>query len=513
MMPLSRTSARIRQMLRKTEQDVVEGFLSDASNMPGASASEVVMPESSDEMADLLRDSSLHVIPVTFSGSRTGTVGGALPFGGRIVSLERFDRIGEIDESSQTVEVGAGVVLDDFQKHVESLGYLYPPDPTEWSCQIGGTIATNASGARSFKYGATREFVEKLEVVLADGERLVLRRGENVAAHGLLGFSSVSGKRYSIPVPTYKRPDVRKNVAGLFSSPDMDAVDLFIGSEGILGVVTSATLRLVRKPQSFFSGIVFFPSDDRLLDLIEEVRTISFETRKSKSNDVDATFLEYFDRDSLRLISEKFSDVPESAACALFFDQETDAENEQRLLERWNALLEKHGADIRNSIFTTTDTDRERMKSFRHALPVSVNERVVKNKQRKIGTDMAVPDSNFRSFLNFYKQKLGECGIESVIFGHIGDCHLHANLLPKSEEEAHRARRLYGRFIAQSLMLGGTVSAEHGIGKHKAKYLHVQLGERYLREIVEIKKILDPAYVLNRGNMISEEMYRSLLLP
>lgn len=500
-------------MLRKTEQDIVEGFLSDASNMPGASASEVVMPENSQEMAELLRDSSLHSIPVTFSGSRTGTVGGALPFGGRVVSLERFNRIGEIDEASQTVEVGAGVVLDVFQKHVESLGYLYPPDPTEWSCQLGGTIATNASGARSFKYGATREFVEKLEVVLADGERLVLRRGENLAAHGVLSFASVGGKRYSIPVPTYKRPNVRKNVAGLFSAPEMDAVDLFIGSEGILGVVTSASLRLVRKPKSFFSGIVFFANDDNLLDFVEEVRTLSFETRKSKSRDVDATFLEYFDGESLRLISEKFPDVPGSAECALFFDQETDAENEQVLLEKWNNVLEKHGADLQNSIFTTTDADRDRMKAFRHALPVSVNERVVRNKQRKIGTDMAVPDSTFRSFLKFYKQKLSESGLESVIFGHVGDCHLHANLLPKNEEEAHTAKRLYGRFIAQSLMLGGTVSAEHGIGKHKAKYLHVQLGERYLREIVEIKRILDPAYVLNRGNMISEEMYRSLLLP
>jgi D-lactate dehydrogenase (cytochrome) len=500
-------------MLRKTEQEIVEGFLSDASNMAGASASEVVMPESSEEMAQILRDSSEQGTPVTFSGSRTGTVGGALPFGGKIVSLERLVRVGEIDEVSQTVEVGAGVILDELQRRVESLGYMYPPDPTEWSCQIGGTIATNASGARSFKYGATREFVDKLEVVLADGETLVLRRGDNRAEKGILRFSSIGGKDYSIPVPTYRRPDVRKNVAGLFSAPDMDAIDLFVGSEGILGVVTSATLRLVPKPESFFSGIVFFPNDERLLDFVEEARESSFESRRSGSSGLNATFLEYFDRDSLRLISEKFQDVPNSAECALFFEQETDADNEQSLLERWNALFEKHGADLEHSIFTTSDADRDRMKAFRHALPVSVNERVVRNKQRKIGTDMAVPDRNFRSFLKFYKQKLAESGIESVIFGHIGDCHLHANLLPRNEVEALASRRLYGRFIAQALMLGGTVSAEHGIGKHKSKYLHVQLGERYLREIVDIKRILDPAYVLNRGNMISEEMYRSLLLP
>jgi D-lactate dehydrogenase (cytochrome) len=500
-------------MLRKSQQDVVEGYLSDASNMKGSEASEVVLPASVDEMAQILRESSEEGVPVTFSGARTGTVGGALPFGGRIISLDKLNKLGELDTQSHLIEVGAGYILDDFQKHVESLGFLYPPDPTEWSCQIGGTIATNASGARSFKYGATREFVTEIEVVLADGETLNLSRGENTARDGVLEFSSTSGKRYSVPVPTYRRPNVRKNVAGLFSSHDMDAVDLFIGSEGILGVITSAKVRVVPKPESFFSGIVFFPSDENLVDFVEDVRRRSFENRRNGIAGVDATFLEYFDIQSLKLISEKFSDVPPGAECALFFEQETDSDNEERLLGEWNFLFEQHKADLDNSIFTTSDVDREKMKSFRHALPVTVNERVVKNKQRKIGTDMAVPDANFRSFLRFYKQKLSESGLEFVIFGHIGDCHLHVNLLPRNEEEASIAKRLYGRFIAQSLMMGGTVSAEHGIGKHKAKYLHVQLGERYLREIVDIKKVLDPMYILNRGNMISEEMYKTLLLP
>lgn len=500
-------------MLKKSEQDVVEGFLSDASNMSGASASEILLPETVDEMSQILRESSEQGIPLTFSGARTGTVGGALPFGGRVISLERFNGIGELDPVSLLVEVGAGVILDEFQKHVESLGFIYPPDPTEWSCQIGGTIATNASGARSFKYGASREFVSEIEVVLADGEVLHLTRGQSRARDGILEFSSRGGKKYSLPVPTYKRPDVRKNVAGLFSSPEMDAVDLFIGSEGILGVITNAKLRVVPKPKSFFSGIVFFPSDEKLVDFVEDVRRRSFENRRNGVAGVDATFLEYFDGQSLKLISEKFSDVPPGAECALFFEQETDSDSEERLLNEWNALFERHGADLDNSLFTTADSDRDRMKSFRHALPVTVNERVVRNRQRKIGTDMAVPDASFRSFLRFYKQKLSESGLEFVIFGHIGDCHLHVNLLPRNEEEAEIAKRLYGRFIAQSLMMGGTVSAEHGIGKHKAKYLHVQLGERYLREIVDIKKVLDPMYILNRGNMISEEMYKTLLVP
>jgi D-lactate dehydrogenase (cytochrome) len=134
-------------------------------------------------------------------------------------------------------------------------------------------------------------------------------------------------------------------------------------------------------------------------------------------------------------------------------------------------------------------------------LPVSVNERIVKYKQRKVGTDMAVPDEKFVSFLNFYRQKLNESELGYVIFGHIGDNHLHANILPKTDDEAAKAKHLYGRFIAQAIMFGGTISAEHGIGKLKSKYLYVQYGERYLNEMAELKRAFDPNGILGRGNM------------
>jgi len=141
------------------------------------------------------------------------------------------------------------------------------------------------------------------------------------------------------------------------------------------------------------------------------------------------------------------------------------------------------------------------MRSFRHALPVSVNERVVRNKQKKIGTDMAVPDDRFRGFLKYQKEMLDAGSIDYVIFGHIGDCHLHANLLPKTDDEAERSRHIYGRFIAQAIMLGGCVSAEHGIGKLKRKYLDAMMGERYLNEMAAVKKVLDPNGILGVGNI------------
>lgn len=218
-------------------------------------------------------------------------------------------------------------------------------------------------------------------------------------------------------------------------------------------------------------------------------------------NGIDASLIEYFDEKSLKFIGEKFPEVPTDVEGAIFFEQETTAENEDYLLEAWNALLEKHHADAETSWFTTSDRDRARMREFRHVLPVAVNERIVKNKQKKIGTDMAVPDECFASFLKFYQQKLDESGLEYVIFGHIGDNHLHANILPKNDREAAKARHLYGRFVAQAIMLGGTISAEHGIGKLKSKYLSVQYGERFLNEMAELKKAFDPHGILNRGNL------------
>ena len=263
------------------------------------------------------------------------------------------------------------------------------------------------------------------------------------------------------------------------------------------------------KPEGFFSGIVFFQKAEDLLSFVDEAREISFESRLGANpqsqipnpKSVDASHIEYFDANALQFIAERFPETPSGMAGAIFFEQETTADNEDALFEQWNELLEKHNADVDRSWFTTTEQDREKMREFRHALPVSVNEFITKHKQRKVGTDMAVPDDKFPGFLNFYKQTLDASGIDYVIFGHIGDCHLHANLLPKNKEEAIRSRHIYGRCIAQAVMLGGCVSAEHGIGKLKAKYLNVMMGERYLNEMADLKRAFDPKGILGRGNM------------
>jgi len=500
----------------KTTVDDLQNYLTDASNMSGGHAEKLFVPESAEEISEILRAANAEKIPVTISGARTGTVGGAIPFGGYVISLDKLNKIKEIDKKTKTATVEPGVVLANLQKAVDSEGLFYPPDPTEWSCQIGGTVATNASGSRSFKYGATRGYVERLKVVLVDGDTVDLKRGAAISKDGKpISVKSASGREIKITVPTYKRPNVRKNVSGFFNSRPLDAIDLFIGSEGTLGVIAEIGLKLLPRSEGSFSGIVFFEKESDLIAFVDEAKERSFRSRSAGNAtapdqgaepfSLDATLLEYFDDMALDFISEKFPETPTGKAGAIFFEQETTCSNEDVVFEEWNELLEKYRADIDASWFATNEQDREKMRGFRHALPVSVNERVVRNKQKKIGTDMAVPDDAFAGFLKYQKEALDVSGIDYVIFGHIGDCHLHANLLPKNEGEAEKARHIYGRFVAQAIMLGGCISAEHGIGKLKRKYLNAMMGERYLNEMAQIKKALDPNGILSRGNIFGEE--------
>ena len=485
-----------------TKTDDFESYLTDASNMQGGHASKLFIPESVEEIQAILKEANAQSIPVTVSGARTGTVGGAVPFGGYIISTERLNKIKSIDREARTAVVEPGVILRDFQKAVEAEGLFYPPDPTEWSCQIGGTVATNASGSRSFKYGATRRYVDKLKVVLADGEILRLSRGDESE------LKTEAGNPISFKLPSYSRPNVRKNVSGYYSEPHMDPIDLFIGSEGTLGIIAEIELTLLQKPEGFFGGIVFFEKESDLLAFVDDAKQDSFVSQNSRPADggpteIDASLIEYFDDRALKCIAEKFPETPTNMAGAIFFEQETTSENEDIVFEAWNQLLEKNNAAIDQSWFATNEQDQEKMREFRHALPVSVNEFIARHKQRKVGTDMAVPDEKFPEFLRFYRDTLNKSGIDYVIFGHIGDCHLHANLLPKNDAEAESARHIYGRCIAEALMLGGCVSAEHGIGKLKSKYLNVMMGERYINEMVELKRALDPKGILGRGNMFS----------
>jgi D-lactate dehydrogenase (cytochrome) len=467
----------------KSTPDQIQSFLADASFIRDGYADRVVLPESVEEVAEVLAAANRDRTPVTISGAGTGTVGGRVPFGGIVLATDRLNRIKSIESDSSGGGRGvaeAGVILADFQRAVDQKGLLYPPDPTERGAFLGGTVATNASGARTFKYGPTRNYIERLKLVLASGEVLDLRRGEK----DLL----------KIPLPTYRPPTTRKNAAGYFVGPNMDAMDLFIGSEGTLAVVCEIEVRLVPKPQGLLSGVVFFANEADVLAFVAD----------AKSGAVDARALEFFDNESLDFLRQKYPEVPKEAAGAIFFEQETTDKTEERILSDWMSLLDRHHA-ITDSWFATNEPDQARLREFRHQLPVLMNEWFAHYRQRKVSTDMAVPDEAFAGLFRLYQDTLRTSGLRYTIFGHIGDNHVHVNILPRDENEGTRARELYVQFLKYAASVGGTLSAEHGVGKLKRDYLRLFYTDDQLRQMAAVKKALDPNGILGRGNIFSEE--------
>ncbi|HKS09165.1 MAG TPA: FAD-binding oxidoreductase [Pyrinomonadaceae bacterium] len=461
----------------KANPDEIQSFLSDASFIRDGHADRVVLPESIEEVSEILAAADRERTPVTVSGAGTGTVGGRVPFGGIVLATDRLNHIKSIENDRAVAE--AGVILADFQKAVEQKGLLYPPDPTERGAFLGGTVATNASGARTFKYGPTRNYIERLKVVLASGEVLDLRRGDKIP---------------KIPLPTYRRAATRKNAAGYFIGPDMDELDLFIGSEGTLGVICEIETRLVPKPEGLLSGVVFFAKEADVLAFVVE----------AKSGAVDARAIEFFDNGSLNFLRQKYPEVPTEAVAAIFFEQETTDETEESILNKWLALLDKHHA-FTDSWFATNEQDQARLREFRHQLPVLMNEWFAHYRQRKVSTDMAVPDEAFPGLFDLYKQTLASSGLRYTIFGHIGDNHVHVNILPRNEDEGTYARELYVQFLKYAASVGGTLSAEHGVGKLKRDYLRLFYTDDQLREMAALKKTFDPHGILGRGNIFAEE--------
>jgi len=480
-------------MQTKSSPEEIQLYLTDASFIREGHAERVVFPESIEDVSEILASANRDRIPVTVSGAGTGTVGGRVAFGGIILATDKLNRMKSIvhQEGGGFAVIEPAVILSDLQRAVDQEGLLYPPDPTERGCYVGGTVATNASGARTFKYGPTRNYISRLKVVLASGEVLDLRRGTvHAEEHGILRL----GQSIDLKLPNYRRPNTRKNASGYFVAPGMDAIDLFIGSEGTLGVICEIEVRLIPKPQGLLSGVVFFADEADVLALVADAR-----------EHADARALEFFDNESLNFLRAKYPTIPANAAGAIFFEQETNETNEERVFDQWQALLDQHHA-FPDSWFATNEQDQAKLREFRHQLPVLMNEWFAHYKQRKVSTDMAVPDAAFPGLFRLYKDTLRASGLRYTIFGHIGDNHVHVNILPRDDEEGARAREFYIQFLKYAASVGGTLSAEHGVGKLKREYLRFFYTDDQLREMAALKKALDPNGILGRGNIFSADL-------
>src|ERR1700736_1195742 len=440
-------------------------YLTDASAYTGW-AERVFAPATEAEVVAILGEAVASGTPVTIAGAGSGLTGSRVPQGGWVLSLERFRRL-EIEQGF--ARVGPAVSLLELRDATARTKQFYAPDPTEITASMGGTIATNASGSRSFKFGSTRRHLRALRVALMDGTVREFRRGDKI----------------DFEVPRIPAPRTTKNTAGYRLEPGVDWVDLFCGSEGTLGVTLEAEVALLPLAASLFAGVVFFGSDDDALDAVERWRGVD-----------ELRMMEYADGGSLEMLRGRYPEIPREARAALLIE----AEGED--VDAWEARLEEAKALIEASWFAVGAKDRERFRVFRHTMPELVVEMMRRRGFMNMGTDYAVPLQRNREMLGYYRERLqAELPGRYVIYGHIGDAHLHVNMLPSTQAEAETATRLLKVFARHAVELGGTVSAEHGLGKRKAPLLELQYSAEEIEAMRAVKRRFDPLGLLGRGTL------------
>ena len=444
------------------------GYLEDAGGFKGH-ADRICIPQTEAELCALLAEATAKRIPVTIAGGGSGLTGGRVPQGGWLISMEKFRRL-DIGDGEATV--GAGVTLHDLHAAAKAHGQFYPPDPTETMAFLGGTIACNSSGSRSFLYGATRRWLNRLRVVLMDGSIKDVRRGEAI----------------DFDVPEIPQPATKKHSAGYQLNPGMDWVDLFTGNEGTLGVVIEAEVKLLPAPKELLNGIVFFPSDETCFAALDAWRTVP-----------GLRMLEYVDHAALQMIATKFPEIPAPARGALIVEQivESDAD-----VDAWADRLEQMQGMGDLSWFGTTDADRERFRKFRHALPETVLAISERNGFMKMGSDFSVPVERNREMIAFYRQRMEQIMPgEYCIFGHLGDAHAHVNMTPSTQARFDAGAEVMTEFARKAVELGGSVAAEHGLGKRKAKFLPIQYSAAQIDAMKAVKRRFDPHWLLGQGTL------------
>lgn len=512
-------------------------YLRDESRRIGK-ADLIAFPTSESEVQSVMAEAASRNLTVTIQGARTGISAGAVPGEGIILNVSRMKTVRGLRRDINgdfLLEVEPGVVLADLRKMIEEKAfdttdwnessrdalqefhaagpYFFTPDPTETSASIGGMVACNASGACSYFYGPTRRHVESLRIVLPEGDLLALRRGEHRTIGRRFSLTTLAGRELSGKVPSYRMPSV-KNASGYFAEDDMDLVDLFIGSEGTLGVVTSIVIRLIPEPPAIWGITAFFPALDNAQQFVRTLR--GEKIQGAAALPIKPVAIEFFDCHALnflrqqRLTNPAFAIIPAMppefhTAIYVEFHGVEDSAVEEAVVALSDIMTACGGRDDATWI-ATDGHELERFKKFRHAVPEAVNLLIDQRRKTvpgltKLGTDMAVPDQELTYILDLYLSSLQKANLEYVIFGHIGNNHVHVNILPRSQEDYEVGRTLYLNWAREVIRRGGSVSAEHGIGKLKVALLREMYGAKGIEEMLETKRFFDPHGRINCGNL------------
>lgn len=477
-------------------------YLSDAAHFPGGHAAAIEVPRGTSEIPAIVRGAGTLLVV----GAQSSLTGGATPLGEVVLSTEKLNRI--LDIGPGFVRVEAGVPVAAMQEALAKAGAWFPPVPTFTGAFAGGIVATNAAGAATFRHGPVRPWVQALTVVLADGTELAIERGTTRA------------DAMNIPVPTYRMPDVAKVSAGYYAAPGMGLIDLFIGSEGTLGVITSVTFRTLAPMPTTALAFVPCPSEPEALALVGELR-----------REPGVSAIEHMDRRCLEILREDGADrrcgvqVPAGSALALLVQMElpagttgpdafTQIENslsaggDATVLGRVCRLLHARGVlDATEMALPGQARRAEQLIALREAVPAGVNARVGRAQQAidariaKTAADMIVPFERFAEMMDIYREGFSSRGLDFAVWGHISDGNVHPNVLPRSFADVERGKEailFFGREVAR---LGGCPLAEHGVGRNPVKQtlLRELYGEGGIEEMRAVKRALDPGWKLAPG--------------
>jgi D-lactate dehydrogenase (cytochrome) len=502
---------RVRNLAHRRQH--LDQYLSDAAHFPGGHAAGIAVPRETSDIPALVRGATA----VLAVGAQSSLTGGATPMGEVVLSTEKLTRILQVDATHIRVEAGVPVAV--MQEALAQHGAWFPPAPTFTGAFAGGVVATNAAGAATFRHGPVRPWVQALTVVLADGFELHVRRGEIHARSGRLPVPTTTGIVH-VPVPAYRMPDVVKVSAGYFAEPGMDLIDLFIGSEGTLGVITTITFRVLSPIPTTAMALVPCRSEDDALALVADLRG---EPAVAAIEHMDARCLEILREDG----EDRRHDVrfPEGTALALLVQMElppgtTEADAFAQIeaslapgapdtaMARVCRLLHAHGVfDDTEMALPGNGRRAGQLIAVREAVPAGVNQRVghaqrtIDPRIAKTAADMIVPFERFGEMMKIYREGYTSRGLDFAVWGHISDGNVHPNVLPRSYADVERGKEAIAFFGREVARLGGCPLAEHGVGRNPVKQalLRDLYGEAGIDQMRAVKRALDPEWKLAPG--------------
>ncbi|MBW7573324.1 FAD-binding oxidoreductase [Caproiciproducens faecalis] len=457
-----------------------EEYIHDESQFSG-SAQSISFPRSEEEICAVISEMREQQIPVTVQGGKTGIAGSGVPLGGHLMNVADCSRVLEYSETDgkYLLTVEPGLRLTELKQEMAKLGgpvhLFWPPEPTETSATVGGVAAAAASGICSYAYGGARQYFEAARVVLADGTVRDIRCGDH--------FLKVNGEQ-------------------------LDELDAFLGSEGMLGVFSALTLRLIPCPAEQWGIAFFFENRQDAWRFADELQSDPV-----RSEEAQVTAAEYIDGNSIRLVESKkelltklgsIPPIDPTFDAMIYLEIAGEEAGIESAAEILMERATQFGSDPDRAWAVSGEKEIESLRTFRHAVPETANLIVEENHRSnaeitKLSTDISFEGKSFTQIMNWYEECLKDLRPAHCIFGHIGENHLHCNLFPKNSSEQQQCEAWMSWMLQESAGLGGCVVTENGVGKLKRRWLPSD--NALISRMRKLKEIYDPTNFWNPGNM------------